>query len=248
MSGGWAVLFTEIANHTRVPATLSAATIKAGLFFRLGRTALPAGISKRALNMAEQLFKGAVITKIKWAAFIFVVLGLAAPGVGGLVFVTFGGKGARVAEGSSKAPGKSFQSLKAAEEGAGHDHNGDPLPTGAVARLGTVRLRREDSSAGNLAFTPDGQTLVSARTDKVIQFWDVKTGKPLYDLHQDTRFEFFGLSTDAKLLATAGFEDITVWDVINRKHLRKIRAGEVLAFAVDPDGRALVLCHSLIVG
>src|SRR5437764_1200700 len=62
------------------------------------------------------------------------------------------------------------------------DRHGDPLPSGAIARLGTVRLRREFQSSRNLAFLPDDKALVSARTLKVVQFWDAKTGKPLHKL------------------------------------------------------------------
>jgi WD40 repeat protein len=58
------------------------------------------------------------------------------------------------------------------------DLYGDPLPTGALARLGTLRLRRDYQSPSDFAFTPNGKALVSAKTDKILQFWDVKTGEP----------------------------------------------------------------------
>src|SRR5262245_35368498 len=54
------------------------------------------------------------------------------------------------------------------------DAYGDPLPKGAVARLGTIRWRHDGAAA--FAFTRTGETLVSIGSG-AIQFWDVKTGK-----------------------------------------------------------------------
>jgi WD40 repeat protein len=52
---------------------------------------------------------------------------------------------------------------------------GDPLPKGAVARLGTVRWRHA-ASTFSAAFTPDGATIVTSGYDG-FRVWDVDTGK-----------------------------------------------------------------------
>src|SRR5262245_3586729 len=54
---------------------------------------------------------------------------------------------------------------------------GDPLPSGAVARLGTVRWRATDS-VNQLVISPDGKRLLSGDQYSV-QLWDVKSGKEL---------------------------------------------------------------------
>ncbi len=60
------------------------------------------------------------------------------------------------------------------------DRYGDPLPAGAVARLGTVRFRHE-TGASHLAFSPDGKAL--GCNNQVV--WDAATGKELYRLPEN---------------------------------------------------------------
>jgi WD40 repeat protein len=59
---------------------------------------------------------------------------------------------------------------------AGKDASGDPLPAGAVARLGSARLR-PDSSSVAIAFSADGKSLVTVGLGPSVQVWDVETGR-----------------------------------------------------------------------
>src|SRR5262245_45404712 len=56
------------------------------------------------------------------------------------------------------------------------DQYGDPLPSGALARIGGIRLRHGSGVEG-LAFSADGKTLASAGGDGTVRVWDVGTGK-----------------------------------------------------------------------
>src|SRR5258707_10713778 len=58
------------------------------------------------------------------------------------------------------------------------DFYGDPLPPGAIARMGSTRLHH-DAAIGSPAFSPDSKMLASASLDGTIRLWDVATGKEL---------------------------------------------------------------------
>src|SRR5262245_15565470 len=57
------------------------------------------------------------------------------------------------------------------------DRHGDPLPPGAVARLGAARWRSPDA-VQHLAFTPDGKIVLSLSDDELSR-WDAATGRLL---------------------------------------------------------------------
>jgi WD40 repeat protein len=55
------------------------------------------------------------------------------------------------------------------------DSRGDPLPEGAIGRIGTVRYRV--GPIGPLALSPDGKTL-AIESERAITLWEVDTGRP----------------------------------------------------------------------
>jgi WD40 repeat protein len=95
------------------------------------------------------------------------------------------------------------------------DNYGDPLPPGAVLRLGTTRLQ----TCGGFGWMPDGKSLVTLK-DGTVYFWDMADGH----CHQtllvpvvNDRAEF-ALSRDGKrLAATDGKGGVAIWDLENTK-------------------------------
>jgi WD40 repeat protein len=105
------------------------------------------------------------------------------------------------------------------------DIYGDPLPAGAIARLGTLRLRhlvRDYSGAACVAFAPDGKTLVSGG-DVGALVWDVATGKERGWFQSRSPATAAYFSIDGKVLLTADNNgSIRHWEVGTGKLLRQI--------------------------
>src|SRR5262245_33671754 len=65
------------------------------------------------------------------------------------------------------------------------DLYGDPLPPGAVARLGTVRFRlASQHGIAGVAFLADNKTVLTAAGQEV-QFWDVASGRLVREFRTD---------------------------------------------------------------
>src|SRR5262249_47969153 len=90
----------------------------------------------------------------------------------------------------------------------GGDRYGDPLPPGAVARLGTVRLRQSlthGSTHCQLLFSLDGRELLS-RGETGLRRWDLAGGRLLDWLPDENRPAAMRLLPDGKTLVTATLE------------------------------------------
>src|SRR5262245_56637232 len=82
------------------------------------------------------------------------------------------------------------------------DRYGDPLPPGALARLGTARLRA-GTPIMSVAFSPHGRRLLTVgQDDGRIILWDVGTGKHIRQVAQLKRLEawFAIFSPDGKTI------------------------------------------------
>ena len=88
----------------------------------------------------------------------------------------------------------------------------DPLPAGALARMGTVRFRHK---AGGTAvfFLPNGRELVTAADDGSLRFWDRASGRQLRSFkgHKDT-VEWVAFAPGGRRLVSCG-DGIKVWEL-----------------------------------
>jgi WD40 repeat protein len=126
------------------------------------------------------------------------------------------------------------------------DRHGDPLPAGAVVRLGTVRFRHGEFIA-SLAFAPDGKTVATTEAGShVLRLWDATTGREV------RRFVgqaggFAGapavFSPDGRTLAAGDAQkNLLLWDVATGKKLHcHPNLGWATSLAWAPDGRRLAV-------
>src|SRR6266542_2935011 len=83
------------------------------------------------------------------------------------------------------------------------DASGDPLPPGAIARLGTARFRHGET-VKSVAHSADGKVFVSSGNGGGVSLWDAATGKELRRLELRTwGAQGATLSPDSKRLAVA---------------------------------------------
>jgi WD40 repeat protein len=185
------------------------------------------------------------LTRCKVAAALAVLLALLGIGAAGILTTPHPNPPPPVGGGQGGGDRPAQQPGPQGGEAALHDRAGDPLPGGALARLGTVRFRHGEY-VHCAVFTRDGKTLITTGADAVIRLWEVPTGRPLRQLEGHRGWVGnLALSRDGSTLASGGTwwdHSLRVWDLASGKELRCLDRGDFpvgqpIAFA--PDGKTL---------
>jgi RNA polymerase sigma factor (sigma-70 family) len=146
--------------------------------------------------------------------------------------------------------GGSDRSLTVAAPKEAVDVHGDPLPNGAVARLGTIRFNH-GQGLRHLLFSPDGKTIYS-QGDGWLRMWDAATGAERGCLASGEHFLTSLVRTpDGKQIISLnqGVNDVVhVWDLTRMKEIRKLtlpvqrlESSLTRRNALSPDGRLAAL-------
>jgi hypothetical protein len=210
----------------------SAAVERAVVAAVAGRTAGAAGMSAKAVALAEVGLNGIAVAQGKIALALVLMAGVLVAGVGVLVGTMPAARQAAAlrAGGLEEPPAGA-----AAQAPAGPERRA--LPEGAIARLGGADSSGEVFS---VAVAPDGKVIATAGWDGVVRLWDPATGKERRRL-VGHGFGVFSVafSPDGQALASGGRDHtIRVWAVATGKELHRLvgHQGPVTFVVFSPDG------------
>jgi len=175
-----------------LPAGFAAATAALAADFVAGRPARP---GTRSVVLAHEGMNPVLTTKLTAMALGLVVVGV----------------GAVLAASQPDGPAPRGEPPAAGAKAP----TADPLPPGAVARLGSTRLR---TAATTLAVAPDGRTLRTATGGRTLGRWDADAGRLLDEVYltgpKDARCWF---SPDGRFAAAPDADGIGVYDAATGK-------------------------------
>ncbi len=215
-----------------VPSGLIGTTSRAAVEMLTGSGLASVSISPRVMSLVQGMMKGMVLAQFKAIGLVVLVLGCAA--------VCLGAGAARwMPESTPRVDAPPNQILLTTTElprGQGGpdlpariDFFGDPLPAGAVARLGTIRFRQGDTLAA-IAFSPDGKSVAASGIGAVVHTWETTSGKEISRFtsrsENDLNFESIGdivYSPDGTALAGAPLnKPVCIWEAATGKELYRL--------------------------
>jgi RNA polymerase sigma factor (sigma-70 family) len=246
------LLSAETASGTAsasVPATLLHATLRSAL--SVTRENAAGLLASPAVGVSGGIAKCLFLGKAARVTVLVLALSFLAVGVGAWSYWS------RAAAEADEKPEKQVATpMKPGEaKPAEADPDGDPLPPGAFARLGTERLRH-GGTVTSLAFSSNGKVLASAGQDWMVRLWDPVTGKEIRRL--DHNVQTMALSPDGAIVATSCLDPapprawpseigaVRIWDAATGKALPwpAKHAGRVYALSFSPDGKILATAES----
>ena len=124
------------------------------------------------------------------------------------------------------------------------DRHGDPLPAGAVRRIGTVRFRDGFGFYGDPVFSPDGKKIFTRSGAEGIRVWEADTGRPLRKIVPGLGAVWcVAVSPDGARLAVAGKDTVAVLDLRTGGKVASLECTDPWRsnLAFSPDGSRLAL-------
>jgi RNA polymerase sigma factor (sigma-70 family) len=211
--------------------SLSAVLVAALAGSRDANAAVPALLTRTTLRAALLTTPARGLTLGKLAAACVLTLVLTAAGLGLAV-------GTRAAPPDTPAQGR-----RTATRQVKTDLLGDPLPAGALLRLGTLRQRHSQSTS-RAVFTLDARTVIVADMGGRLIFWDVATGKEIRRVQADpSNVSALALSPDGKRLAIGSWGEVRLLDASTTAVVGTwaVRNDSVTQITFTPDGKTAAL-------
>lgn len=231
-----ATLLSEGALRAAVPSALAENAVRAALVFSVGPGTAAGAVSAEVRALVHGVTRAMTLTKLKIAAACLVVTGLLLAGAGAAAHQILTNAQPVVRDNDNP------RAENAAPARPRVDRNGDPLPAGAVARLGTNRFRHMHTIS-SLAYSGDGTRLLSGSWDGTVRYWDAATGVEIHRFKApENGFSSVALSPDGKLLAAGNMgKTLFFWDAATGKEIRKLENLENTVFGLRfaPDSNTL---------
>lgn len=225
---GLTAMLAEQSVGASVSRNLLAGTWKAAILLNAGE-ALDTVVSVKVAALMEGVLKSMLFSNLKiGTALIATCLLLGGLGLAAYQSKTGPGDAAPQAKAQDKLEPPAKAQERKQEQKRLLDLQGDPLPDGAIARLGSRRWLH-DSVVQFAAFLPDGNSVVTFCFDKTIRVWEYPSGKEIrrmpatYDKADSPRWECYALSQDGKIIATTGQAEIFFHEVATGKQLPALK-------------------------
>ncbi|GIW79382.1 MAG: hypothetical protein KatS3mg105_1189 [Gemmatales bacterium] len=123
------------------------------------------------------------------------------------------------------------------------DRFGDPLPEGAVSRLGSARFPQIAPFTA-VVFSPDGKRCAAANCDGLLRIWETISGTELSQFGiLDGVISALAWSPDGKVIVTGGMDGkIGFFDPDSGQLIHQLEghSGGVIALAFSVDGETLI--------
>jgi RNA polymerase sigma factor (sigma-70 family) len=223
----WLATMGVTEARAEVPASLRAATLAAAS----NGAPAAAGI----VMLADLVIRGLALAKATLAVGLAIVL--ISAGAGFTAWVTRSDSGPQPAQATKLAAGQPPK-----VENPHTDRYGDPLPRGALNRLGTARFRQNEFDDGHavsrLFYTPDGRNVVNVGSENAVTIWDARTGRALNRIVAQNAV----LSPDGRALATTGPGVVQLREFPAGRELRKSGTRDQESYrnlAFSPDSTVL---------
>jgi RNA polymerase sigma factor (sigma-70 family) len=235
---------SDTPSAAPVPTALLSATVRMA-----GLLASGEGISASVSRLVEGMAHSMQAAKLKTIAAVVLLAAIGGAGAGLLarqILHERASEEPQVADSPLAKPGPQGDKRV--------DAYGDPLPAGAVLRLGTIRFRQHIWPQGDgFTFTADGKAIAIAE-NQGINFWETTTGRLLQSVKTpDLYTRQVARSPDGKLIAAAGLlhDDagmggdaaVRLFDSASLREVRTIRwhaRADRMTLAFTPDSKTFV--------
>jgi RNA polymerase sigma factor (sigma-70 family) len=247
-----------VLSAAAIAAESTSAAVSFGLIGTTSRVAVEmitgsgsasVSISPRVMALVQGMIKGMVLAQVKALSLVVLVLGCAVVclGAGAARWMP---ESTRLADAPETQITSGLARLSRGQGGpdlpAPTDFFGDPLPAGAVARLGTIRFRQGDTLAA-IAFSPDGKAVAASGLGAVVHIWETASGKEISQFtsrsENELNFESIGdlvYSPDGTALAGAPLnKPVCIWDAASGKELYRLKNVQADWLVLSRDSQLL---------